>query len=141
MECGIGDARSRVEAFAHDGLPHPTTARSASPGVVGALRFSEHPIATEPLSMSRSVCAALAAQTQTLDERLVLLGFCPPEIGEESAPLAHELEQAATRVVILLVGAEVLGESVDALGQQGHLDLRRSSVGLVNPVCLDGGLL
>ena len=66
----------------------------------------------------------LAAQTQLLDQGLVTPGVVTPEIIQQPSPLAHQLEQAATRVMILLVRLEVLGELVDPLGQDRDLDLR-----------------
>src|SRR4051794_38569723 len=43
-------------------------------------------------------------------------------VAEEAAALADEHQQAAARVVVLLVVAQVLGQLVDALGEQGDLD-------------------
>ena len=52
--------------------------------------------------------------------------------------LARHVEQAATRVVVLLVILEVFGKTVDAFGQECHLDLGRTRVLVVGPVRLDG---
>src|SRR5678816_1385693 len=49
----------------------------------------------------------------------VVLGL---QIVEQTAPLADELEKAPAAVEVLLVRLEVLGEHVDALGEQRHLD-------------------
>src|SRR3954462_5537983 len=41
--------------------------------------------------------------------------------------------------MVLLVDLQVLGEMVDPCGEQGHLDLRRTRVGLVEAVLGDRG--
>ena len=46
------------------------------------------------------------------------------EVLEEAPALADEQQQAAARVVVVLVRLEVLGEVLDALGEEGDLDLR-----------------
>ena len=73
--------------------------------------------------------------TITLD---VVLG----DIVQQTTTLTDELEQAHAAVVVLLVHLQMLGELVDALGQDGDLDLRRAGVGLVGLVVgNDGSLL
>ena len=79
----------------------------------------------------------LAAQTQLLDQGLVTPGVATPEIIQQPSPLAHQLEQATTRVMILLVRLEMLGEFVDPFGQDRDLDLRRAGIRLVGPEVLD----
>src|SRR6185295_1558020 len=63
------------------------------------------------------------------------------EVLEEAATLADQHQQAATGVVVLLVGLEVVGEAVDPLGQQRDLDLGRAGVALVDLELLDQTLL
>ena len=58
------------------------------------------------------------------------------QIAQEAAPLPDHLQEAAAARVVVDVGAEVPGQAVDALGQQGDLDCGRSGVSLV----LAGGL-
>src|SRR5581483_9233411 len=50
-------------------------------------------------------------------------------------------QQAATAVVVLAVGLEVLGELLDAGGEEGDLHLRRAGVVVVDPVVVDHLLL
>src|SRR5919201_897412 len=52
-------------------------------------------------------------------------------------PAADHLQQAAARVVVVLVDPQVLGELVDAGGEQGHLDLGRAGVALLGRVLRD----
>ena len=50
------------------------------------------------------------------------------QIVEQLAALIHQLDQAAARGMIALVGTEVLTQSVDALREQRDLDFRRSGI-------------
>src|SRR3954470_4847261 len=63
-----------------------------------------------------------SAQAELADERAVALEVPLLQVVEQPPALADEHEQAAARVVVLLVLAQVLGEVVDALGEQGDLD-------------------
>src|SRR5690606_40048747 len=56
------------------------------------------------------------------------------QVVEETRALADHQQQAAPAVVVVLVGSKVLGEVVDALGEQGDLDLRGCGVALVGAV-------
>src|ERR1041384_979119 len=80
----------------------------------------------------------LVPESELLDERPVGLEVAALEIGEQSAPGPDHLEQAAPPVVILRMGAEVLGEGVDPLGEQSHLHLGGPGVARVRLVL--GGL-
>ncbi len=51
--------------------------------------------------------------------------------GQQAAALAHHLEKAKARMVVLLVEIEVLGERLNALGQKRDLDLRGTGVARV----------
>src|SRR5690606_38216359 len=69
-----------------------------------------------------------ATQAQLLDQALVALVVLALEIVEQAAAAVDQLQEAAAAVVILLVDLEVLGQLLDAGGQQGDLDLRRAGV-------------
>src|SRR4030065_274897 len=56
------------------------------------------------------------------------------EVGEMPAPLAHQLEKASPRGLVVLVGFEMFGELLDAPGEDRHLDFGRSGVTLVTAV-------
>jgi len=45
------------------------------------------------------------------------------DVGQQAAAAADQLEQTATRGMIVLVLTQVLNNLVDALGQQGDLHL------------------
>ena len=87
------------------------------------------------------VFAKLLAQTQLGDEGTVTVDVLLLQIGQQVAAAADHLEQAAAAVVIVLVGLEVLGQVIDASGQQSDLNLGRTGVTLVQGGLLDDGLL
>src|SRR5205823_6438257 len=86
-------------------------------------------------------CSELAAQAELLDEGSIALEVVLLQVIQEAAALAYELEQPTSRVVVVLVGAQMLGQVVDPLRQHRDLDLRRTGVGLVAAVLRDDLLL
>ena len=72
-----------------------------------------------------------AAQFQLLGQRQVALVIIPAQVGQQSAALANHLKQTPAAGLIVLVCAQVLGQLEDAAGQDGHLDFRRTGIGLV----------
>src|SRR5579871_5094667 len=78
-----------------------------------------------------------AANAELVDDGLVTLLVLTLHVVEELAALAHHLEEPATRVVVLLVRLEVLGEVVDPLGQDRNLDLGRAGVVRFGGILLD----
>src|SRR3954452_14595416 len=83
---------------------------------------------------------ALAPQAEFRDQRPVALQVVALEVAKDAAALADHLEQAAAGVMVLAVGAQVLGELVDALGEQRDLDLGGAGV-LARPAVLADQLL
>ena len=76
------------------------------------------------------------------DDGAVALDVVLRHIVQQTAALADHLEQAHTAVIVLLVHLQVLGELIDALGEDGDLDLRGAGVALMGLVLLDDrGLL
>ena len=53
------------------------------------------------------------------------------QIPEQAPAVAHETQQPAPRMVVRLVLAQVLGEMVDALGEERDLHLRVTGVAFV----------
>ena len=84
-----------------------------------------------------AVAGALVAQAQVGDQGAVALDVGALEVAQQAAALADEHQQAATRVVVLDVRAQVLGELVDPLGHQGDLDLGGAGVVLGAAVLAD----
>ena len=71
-------------------------------------------------------------ESELLDEGPVRLEIGVPEVGQQALPGPDHLKQPATPVVILGVGAEVIGEGVDSLGEKRHLN--PGGVGLFNMI-------
>src|ERR1700722_2061022 len=80
-----------------------------------------------PLTAARPGCGS-ASTPQALDELLVLLRLRGFQIVEMFTALIDELHQAATRRMIRLVRREMIAESIDALGEERHLDFGRSGI-------------
>src|SRR5690348_2416417 len=78
-----------------------------------------------------------ATQAETADQRLVALGVLALQVAEQAAAMVDHLQEATTRVVVLLVRLEVVGQLLDARGQQRDLHLRRTCVGRRAAVILD----
>lgn len=81
--------------------------------------------------------ARLAAQSELLDEHAVALHVLLAEVAELPTPAADELQQPATRVVVVRVLTEMVREPPDALGQERNLDLGGAGVSLVGLVFVD----
>jgi len=73
----------------------------------------------------------LAAQAEASDERLVTGEIPVTQVVEQAATLADHDNQSPAGVVIALVTLEMRGQRLDALRQQGHLDLHRTRILLV----------
>ena len=71
---------------------------------------------------------ALAAQAEVRDDVAVAVQVGALEVAQQAAALADEHQQAAARVVVLGVRAQVLGQLVDPLGQERDLDLGGAGV-------------
>src|SRR5262249_2963346 len=70
----------------------------------------------------------LLANSERLDHRTITIDVLRLEVIQEATALSYEHEQAASRVVILCVDLEVLGEIRDALRQERNLDFRRARI-------------
>lgn len=78
----------------------------------------------------------LLAKTELAEELGVFVDVLALHVVEELATAAGHLEEAAAAVEVLAVGAQVLGEVVDAGGEKRDLDLGRTGVFFV---MLEGG--
>ena len=56
------------------------------------------------------------------------------QVIQQPPPLPHQLQQTATRMMILGVGLEVFGQIPDAVTQQCDLHLGRTGIGVVPSV-------
>src|SRR4029453_5219438 len=94
-----------------------------------------------PWRMEASRSPRSLADSELIRQDAVSLRVLLSEIFQKSATLADEHEQAAARVVILLMGLEVVGQPVDTLGQEGDLPFRWSGIAVVRLELLDEALL
>src|SRR6185312_1195677 len=78
-----------------------------------------------------------ATQAEAADQRLVALGVLALQIAEQTATVVDHLQETATRVMVFLVRFEVVGQLLDARGQQRDLHLRRTGIGWRAAVILD----
>ena len=65
----------------------------------------------------------VVANAELLDELTVLVDVVLLDVGEETTTLTNQHEQTTAGVEVLLVGLHVLGQLLDALGQDGNLNL------------------
>src|ERR1700722_11967642 len=79
----------------------------------------------------------LVAKSKSLDQRPIPFQIRALEIIEQPAPATDHLQQALAAVMILRVGPEMIGQVVDPVGQQRHLDAGRAGVGLAGSVLQD----
>src|SRR5256885_14575778 len=77
------------------------------------------------------------ADAELVDDDPVSLRSPDPEVLQKAAPLADQHEQPAPRMMILRVLLEVVGQAVDALGQERDLHLGRTGVAVVGAELLD----
>jgi hypothetical protein len=70
----------------------------------------------------------LAAESEPSDDGAVSRVVLLDEIGKKAPTLADELEEAATRMVVLGEAAEMVGQAPDSLREERDLDLRRPGV-------------
>jgi len=89
----------------------------------------------------RTPLGCLLSQVQLLDDGTVAVDVYLLEVTEEITSVTDHLEQTAAAVVVLHVGLQVLGQAVDAVGQNGNLNLGRTGVTLVDGVLSNDSLL
>ena len=83
----------------------------------------------------------LLTDIQLSDQSAVAVDVLLLQVSQHGTALTNHLQQAAAGVVVLLVNLQVLGELLDAGGQNCNLNLRGTGVGSVGAVCLDNGSL
>ena len=70
----------------------------------------------------------LSTQSQLVDQGLVATLIVASKVVEQAPPLAHEHEQPATRVVVLDVDLEMVGELSHALTEECDLHFARPGI-------------
>ena len=82
-----------------------------------------------------------AADAVLFDDLLVAGNVLALDIVQELAAQADHLQKATTGVVVLLVRLEVVGQFVDAVGEDGDLHFRRAGIVDLGRVVFDHGRL
>ena len=77
---------------------------------------------------------ALFADTETTNQLGVTGHILGLHVVQEAPALADQLQQPATRVMILRVRLEVLGEIADAFAENSDLNFWRAGIGVVGAV-------
>ena len=75
--------------------------------------------------------------TKSLDQSLVTIIVGALQIIQNLAPLRHELQQPAPRVVVFDMCFEVLRQIIDPFGQEGNLHLGRTGIARFDGIRLD----
>jgi hypothetical protein len=83
----------------------------------------------------------LIPEAQILDDLPVIVDIRALQVIEKAAALSDHLEEPTPPMMILLVGAKVVRQIIDALREQRDLNASRSTVRLMRPVLLDGQAL
>ena len=84
---------------------------------------------------------ALLTQVQLLDDRAVTLDIDLLQVAQKVSSVTNHLQHAAAAVMVLVVGLEVLGQRVDAMGKDRDLNLGGTGVALMGGVLRNNGLL
>ena len=85
----------------------------------------------------QSGITVLLTDTQLGDDRSVAVDVLLGQVVQQAAALADHHEKAAAGVIVVLVGAQVLGELLDAVGEDRDLDLGGAGVALMGGVLGD----
>ena len=81
--------------------------------------------------------SALLPDAQLGDQGAITFHVLLLEVIQEAAALTDHFQQAPVGVLILGVGAHMLGEDVDALGENSDLDLGGPGIALMGTVGVD----
>ena len=77
----------------------------------------------------------LLTETELRDEIGVALRIFLAEIIEQRTALVDHHQEAATRMVVLRMALEMLGQRLDAAGQDRDLDFGRTRIALARGAC------
>src|SRR5215831_16404144 len=84
----------------------------------------------------------LPPDAELRDQRAIAPNVAAAQVVQQSATLADQQQQTATRVMVLLMSLQVLCELRDSLSEDCYLDLGRTRIGFVEAIlprqlCLD----
>src|SRR5258706_4841364 len=89
----------------------------------------------------RAAVLGLAAESEPSDDDSIARVVLLQQVCEKATALADELEEAASRMIVLREGAEMLREALDPLRQERDLNLRRPGIAVSHGVLGDDLLL
>ena len=81
--------------------------------------------------------SSLCAQAELLDQLAILLEIALLQVLQEPPPPANQLQQAASRMMVFRVCAQMLGGLVDTPCQERDVHLWRAGVSLVATMLAD----
>jgi len=84
---------------------------------------------------------SLLADAEPGDDALVTFKVLALQVVQQTASFADHLDESEARVIVLGVRPEVVGQLLDALGEDGDLDLRGACVRIVGPIIVDEACL
>ena len=82
----------------------------------------------------------LLTDAKTPDDLDIALRIDPAQVIQQAPATADHGQQTTPAGIVLVMGSHVLGQAVDARGQQGDLDFGRTRVVLRTLVIVDNGL-
>src|SRR5690349_25027647 len=103
---------------------------------LAASRFDAVP--TLPCPVRAGWAAWLAAESEPSDDGAVARVVLLQQVCEKATALADELEEAATRMIVLGKAAEMICQGLDPLREERDLDLGRAGIAVRHGVLGDG---
>jgi len=100
---------------------------------VGAFAYEK----TQGLPWVTRLAGSLPAQTKAPEHCLIALGALLVQVREQPPPLSDHAEQAVAALVVITRRAEILGQVLDALGEECDLDFGGTAVLVVAAVGRD----
>jgi hypothetical protein len=79
-------------------------------------------------------CFLLLSQSETSDKASVSLDICLSQVLEKVSSLTYHLEQASSRMEVLVVLFEMLVKVIDSVSKDSYLNLRGSCVAFLDGI-------
>jgi hypothetical protein len=123
------------------GALHPLPAAAGKTNGLGDRHRPEGQQRRGGRRLPAGVLGELLPQAVTLEHFLVLVRVGASEVPQKSVATTDQHLEAALRVVIVLVGFQVLGEPLNATGEDADLNFRRSGVRVMATSLFDLGFI
>jgi hypothetical protein len=85
----------------------------------------------------KRIAGELAAQTKPLNDTAIAIFIALAEITQQAAAATDQFQQAAPRVMVVNMGAQMFNQLQNPLGEQGNLHLGRTGIGSMHPIILN----